>query len=421
MVKQIEPGLRKGQIDIPASKSDAQRALLAAALTNGTSVLTGFGSSDDELAMLEAIQRLGANVRFAGEVLQIDGIHRFPASVTISAGESGLGIRLLTAVCAAHAGTFTIEGEGSLQTRPMTFFEQTLPLFGATCQTTSGNPPIQVTGPMHGTTAAIDGSLSSQFVSGLLMALPLVQGESELIVENPTSVPYVQMTLQTLAAFGITIRTNGFMRFSIPGNQRYRGVPYQIDADWSSASYWLVAAALGHNIIVGGLRPNSWQADKALYDFLGEAGCVCTTIANGYIAVNGSNLRPFRADATDCPDLFPALVTLAAFCKGTSILHGARRLEHKESNRALTLQSEFGKLGVEIELDDDRMLVHGTGIVNGGRVSSHNDHRIAMCLAIAGLSARSPIILEGAEAVDKSYPAFWQHLAALEMTFPFSI
>jgi 3-phosphoshikimate 1-carboxyvinyltransferase len=413
MEKRIEPRHRKGTVAIPASKSDAQRAYLAAALAKGKSTITGWGNSSDETAMLIAIRQLGARVTVSGtNELLITGIEQFPVEATISAGESGLGIRLLAAVCAAHEGVFHIEGEGTLESRPMDFLESSLPLFGGACKTTDGKVPLAITGPMHGAIATIDGSLSSQFVSGLLMALPLVNGDSEIRVTGLKSKPYVNMTLQTLQAFGIDVEEENLSEFRIEGDQFYHATHYKIDADWSSASYWLVAAAIGHAVSLNGLRLDSSQADKALMSFLQAANCQ-VVFDQDTIGVEGSNRKAFTVDATDCPDLFPALVTLAAYCEGTSVIRGASRLEYKESHRGLALQSEFGKLGVVIELDKDNMLIHGTGTVKGGRVSSHNDHRIAMCLGIAGLSSEAAIIVENAQSVNKSYPSFWETLETL--------
>lgn len=416
MKKQIDPGIRKGRIAIPASKSDGQRAYLAAALAKGTSVITGWGKSKDEQAMRKAINDLGAKVHVtSGGELEITGWEHFPEKRRISAGESGLGIRLLSFVCAAHNGIITIDGQGSLVNRPMTIIEEQLPHFGATCRSNNGFVPLEIQGPMNGAAVTIDGSLSSQFISGLLMALPLAEGDSTLQVTDLKSGPYVAMTLQTLKAFGIRIDYRNLEHFSVPGNQMYQPARYHVDADWSSAGYWLVAGALGHDLEITGLRNDSLQADKALLSFLKTANCEVSE-SNGIIRVNGSNRRPYEVDATDCPDLFPALVTLAAYCNGKSVIHGAKRLIHKESHRGLTLQSEFGKLGVQIDLEDDRMIIHGTGNVNGGRVQSHHDHRIAMCLAIAGLNAQQAVVVEDAEAVSKSYPGFWDDLEQLTTT-----
>lgn len=416
MEKQIKPQLRSGVIAIPASKSDAQRAYLAAALANGKSVITGWGKSSDEKAMLAAITELGAVVTQTAEnELIITGIEQFPRKATISAGESGLGIRLLSMICAAHTGVFHILGEGSLKARPMLFLEEYLPLFGAQCKTTGGTVPLELKGPMHGADTTVDGSMSSQFISGLLMALPLIQGNSVLHAENLKSTPYVNMTLQTLESFGIDVRKEeNRSAYVIEGGQFYQATPYQIDADWSSASYWLVAAAIGHEVALSGLRLDSLQADKALMSFLQAANCH-VLFDQDTISVDGSERKAFTVDATDCPDLFPALATLAAYCTGVSIIKGASRLEHKESHRGLTLLSEFAKLGVKIELTADELLIHGTGKVGGGTVTSHNDHRIAMCLAIAGTLSSAPITILEAQSVSKSYPDFWDHLEQLEV------
>lgn len=401
---------------IPASKSDAQRAYLAAALAKGRSTITGWGNSADEQAMRYAVQQLGVRFSFSdNDELFVSGIEQFPAKASLSAGESGLGIRLLSAVCAANNGVYRIDGEGSLKTRPMTFLEEYLPLFGGSCTSNDGKVPLEITGPMHGAHAEVDGSISSQFISGLLMALPLVQGDSELHVTNLTSSPYVNMTLQTLEAFGIDVVADELSTFFISGSQHYHATHYHIDADWSSASYWLVAAAIGHTVSLSGLRLDSMQADKALMSFLQAANCQVTFDEHGNIGVDGTHRKAFTVDATDCPDLFPALVTLAAYCEGTSVIQGASRLEYKESDRGLTLQSEFAKLDVRIELDGNRMIIHGTGVVNGGTVSSHNDHRIAMCLGVAATKASGPITIQQAESVVKSYPHFWDDLEELEL------
>jgi 3-phosphoshikimate 1-carboxyvinyltransferase len=413
MEKKIEPGQRKGTVHVPPSKSDAQRAYLAAALAGGESVLFGWGLSDDEQAMLEAVRELGADVAYceSGELV-IRGIEAFPDEAFVSAGESGLGVRLLTSVCATFPGKTHLSGTGSLNQRPMGLFEHVLPAFGVSCSTNKGALPLTVEGPMTGASITIDGSLSSQFVSGLLMALPLASGESTLRVDNLKSRPYVEMTLQTLHSFGIHIQSDANDTFRISGGQHYRSAEYTIDADWSSASYWLVAAAIGHAITVSGLRSTSLQADKALLHILEEAGCRIAVSDDG-ITIDGTYREAFEADLTDCPDLFPALVTFAVYCKGTSVIRGAERLLHKESNRGLALQQEFGKLGVQIDLSESEMTVHGKGSVSGGTVSAHNDHRIAMCLGIAALCADGPVVIEGAEAVAKSYPAFWNVLEEL--------
>lgn len=409
----IEKKERKGRINIPTSKSDGQRSLLAAALVKGKSTLTNLGHSNDELSMLETIQQLGAIVNKKNEkTYLIEGIYTFPKSATINIGESGLGIRLITSVCAAHNGQFKIEGKGSLTERPMHFFTETLPQFGAKINSNNNHIPLFVEGPMIGNKVVIDGSLSSQYLSGLLMSLPLLKEDSELIVTDLKSIPYVQMTLNTLKQFGIEIENDSFKQFKIKGNQSYKPTNYNIESDWSSASYWLIASAIGMDIEITGLQMSSLQADKELLNAFLAANCSIIKTQNG-LKVEGTKRTAFQFDATHCPDLFPALAVFAAYCTGTSSIKGVDRLKHKESDRGVVLQQEFKKLGVEIELNGDEMLVHGTGKVNGGTIHSNNDHRIAMCFAIAGCFSEGEISVEQAEAVGKSYPDFWRDLEGL--------
>lgn len=413
MKQVIEPDVLSGNIQIPASKSDSQRAMLCAALAEGTSVLTGVGNSDDEQAMLDAVRVLGAKItRVSDSEIHISGISQLSEHLEISAGESGLGLRLLTCVCAGFDQKVTLNGRGSLPARPMHFFDAILPCFGCRVSSNNGFLPIEVHGPMEGKALEVDGSLSSQFISGLLMALPRSNNSSELTVLDMKSGPYIQMTLNTLKQFGIQIE-NEANSFKIPGNQTYKAATYSVEADWSSASYWLVAAAIGHPVSVSGLSMRSSQADKALLDALMRAGCKMTF--GEKIQVDGSGLQPFEFDATDCPDLFPALVVLAAKCNGVSVLKGVHRLAHKESDRGTALQREFGKMGVKIALQGDEMIIHGTGELIGAEVDSHHDHRIAMCLAIAGSIAKGGTIISDAEAVSKSYPGFWLDFKQLQV------
>ncbi len=415
MKQTITPGKYHGEIHIPSSKSDGQRLLLAAALSKGESILNNAGNSKDETAMLEAIQQLGATVEHIGNrQLKITGIQHFPAEATLNMHESGLGTRLITAVCAAHAGKFTVTGLGSALNRPMDFFEKTLPLFGAEVHSQNGFLPLEITGPIQGSEVTLDGSQSSQYLSGLLMALPLLKTESRLQVENLKSIPYVQMTLNTLANFGIYIQHHEFEQFVIAGNQKYLSTEQTIEGDWSSASYWLVASALGQEISISGLELQSLQADKAILEAFDKANCIVDFHADS-ISIDGTNRQPFQFDATHCPDLFPALVIFAALCDGRSDIRGVSRLLHKESNRGEVLKTEFEKLGVNIVLDDDTMHIYGKTTIEGGKVDANNDHRIAMCLAIAGMFADSPVEIDGAEAVGKSYLDFWQDLDALEI------
>ena len=413
MKKNIQPGKRFGTIAIPASKSDGQRALLAAALSKGESKLINLGESKDELAMLSAIKNLGAKVKQIDEsTFVVKGIQNFPNEAELNMGESGLGIRLITSVCAAHQGVFMIYGKGSLEKRPLTFFEDTLPLFNAGISSNAGLIPLEITGPMRGSSVELDGSQSSQYISGMMMALPLLKEDSRIHVTNLNSLPYLQMTLDTLNKFGIEVSHQNYEDFIVRGNQNYIPTTYSIESDWSSASYWLVASALGYNIQLTGLSMTSLQADKNILEAFDAANCLVEFRENK-IRINGKNRKPFKFDATHCPDLFPALATFASLCYGKSEIKGVSRLTHKESNRGIVLQEEFANIGVVIILDGDIMHIHGKNSIEGGKVNSHNDHRIAMCFAIAGLFSDDEIEINGAEAVAKSYPTFWVDLEGL--------
>ncbi len=411
--KTVIPGTYQGIISIPSSKSDGQRAILAAALSNGISTIYNLGLSDDESAMLAAVKQLGATIeQETDQSWTFKGIADFPAMAELFMHESGLGTRLITGICAAHEGRFKITGSGSILKRSMDFFDIYLPYFGAEIKTNNGHLPFEISHPMQGAQVIIDGSQSSQYVSSMLMALPLLPTESRLEVENLKSIPYLKMTLNTLAKFGISILQQDLKYFIIAGNQKYLSTTYTVEGDWSSASYWLVASALGQKCSVVGLDLSSLQADKKILKAFEAASC-SVVYSEDTISIQGENRTSFEFDATHCPDLFPALATLASMCAGESRILGVNRLVNKESNRGEALKTEFAKLGVPIHLEGDLMRIEGQKEISGGIVSSHNDHRIAMCLAIAGLFSISPITILEPDCVSKSYADFWMDLEAL--------
>lgn len=412
MQQVVSPCDLKGKITVPASKSDAQRALLAAALAKGKSTISAIGESDDVQMMLRAIGQLGATTEGNNQKLIVEGVKQITSEKTLMIGESGLGARLLIALAAVFNQPITILGTGSLLQRSMAFYESVLPVLGATIQTNNGLLPVKVRGPIKGGTITVNGAESSQTISGLLYALSLCEEASLLTVTNFTSQPYVQMTVKTLAAFGINIQQMDKHTFRIPGGQVFQATNYVVESDWSAASYWLVAAAIGHPITIAGLDSNSLQADRALLDVFTRAN-IAYNWAENDITIDGTKRTAFEFDATDCPDLFPALVVLGLFCKGTSIIKGTNRLRNKESDRATVLVSEFSKLGAHIYLEDNSMVVVGTTQLTGGKVRAHNDHRIAMSLAIAATRAAEPVEIDEAESVSKSYPQFWEHLKQL--------
>jgi 3-phosphoshikimate 1-carboxyvinyltransferase len=407
MEKIIRPGFVEGQITAPASKSMTQRAIAAAALAEGTSTITNPSYCHDSLAGISIARNLGAEITQYNDKLIIKGSKKLNGSI-LDCGESGLAIRLYSPVAALKEEKITLTGRGSLAKRPMGMIEDALKQLGVSCDTAGGFLPLTIKGPVKAGKCTIDGSVSSQLLTGMLMALPLAGGDSEITVLNLKSKPYIDMTLQLLNDFGITIISQGYRKFHIPGNQKYSTRSYEVEGDWSGGAFLLVAGALNGNIKVKGLRTDSKQSDTAIMKALKSAGADLHLGAD-FIGIKNSPLKAFEFDATECPDLFPPLAALAANCKGTTSIKGVSRLVFKESNRAEALKEEFGKMNIRIELQEDIMHVSG-GKPSGARVRSHNDHRIAMALAVMALIADGNVTVEGSECVGKSYPEFFNDL-----------
>lgn len=418
MTVTIEPSHILGTIRAAASKSSMQRGCAAALLRTGETILENPGKSNDDVAALDTIQKLGAVVNpLPSGALQIQSSGVQPLSDEINCGESGLGIRMFTPIAALSNRRLTITGTGSLLTRPMHFFDEILPELGVAIQSNKGLLPLQLQGPLSPKNITVDGSLSSQFLTGLLMAYAaVVKEEVTITVLDLKSKPYIDLTVSVLNHFGWNLNHTNHQtyRFQPAQNKRQGGlIHYQVEGDWSGAAFLLVAGAISGNIVVTGLDVQSTQADKAILQALTDSGCRLS-IATDQLEVGRLPLKAFHFNATDCPDLFPPLVALAAYCEGTTVIEGADRLTHKESNRALTLQQEFATLGIVIELQGNLMLVKGgTGVKGNATVHSHHDHRIAMACAVAALGASGPVEIQEADAVNKSYPDFYDHLSAL--------
>ncbi len=420
MIVTIQPGKISGNINAPASKSSMQRACAAALLHDGETIISNPGSSNDDKAAIDVIQKLGAVVKEQSQdklIIESKGVR--PVSNEMNCGESGLGIRMFTPIAALSNQPITINGTGSLVTRPMDFFDEIFPKLEISIQSNKGKLPLQIKGPLQPKEVTIDGSLSSQFLTGLLMAFGKAAAKPVTItVTNLKSKPYIDLTLQVMKHFGCHVTNNNFESFTIsPINQTNNHISYTVEGDWSGGAFLLVAGAIAGNITVSGLDVFSTQADKAILKALTDSGCNISIeekqIIIGPPATGLSGLKAFHFDATDCPDLFPPLVALASCCNGTTTIQGVNRLAHKESNRGLTLQEEFGKMGIEIKLQDDLMLVEGGKGVKSATVHSHHDHRIAMACAVAALNADGETIIEEAEAINKSYPDFYKHIKTL--------
>ncbi len=432
----ISPSQLKGNIQAPASKSSMQRALAAALLTKGKSNINNPGNSNDDKAAIGILKALSARVEMVDGIINVDslGFPKIPPSggggATINCGESGLGIRMFTPIIALSEKEVIINGEGSLLDRPMDFFDEILPQLNVKIKSNSGKLPLIIQGPLQPANIEVDGSISSQFLTGLLMAYgaPLNPPQGGTLdfdssgvtikVRNLKSKPYIDLTLDVMRKFGLRVPENKnyeeFIFHSKPPINQLTNKPinYTVEGDWSGGAFLLVAGAIAGPITVRGLDLASTQADKAIIDTLMAANAVIAMDAKG-IQIHPGEMDAFYFNATDCPDLFPPLVALAAYCKGKTTIKGVSRLIHKESNRALTLQDEFDKMGVTIDLEGDDLIIHGGGVVKGADVHSHHDHRIAMACAVAALKADSEMVIEEAQAVKKSYPDFWSDLEKL--------
>jgi 3-phosphoshikimate 1-carboxyvinyltransferase len=421
MIVTIQPSEIKGTIQAPASKSSMQRGCAASLLFNGTTVIRNPGHSNDDKAALGVIQGLGAVVETLEDgSLKITGGGVNPDCGAVSCGESGLGIRMFTPIISLSNKRITINGEGSLVTRPMDFFDEVLPQLGVAIMSREGKLPLQVKGPLQPKNITIDGSLSSQFLTGLLMAYAAAGAKDVIItVNNLKSKPYIDLTLQVMKQFGWEVENRNYEQFHFTGttNNKQQTTNYTVEGDWSGAAFLLVTGAIAGDITVKGLDVQSTQADRAVLQALQACGARMSIqqeqIEIGPAASGASGLKAFQFDATECPDLFPPLVALAAYCNGTTVIQGVSRLAHKESDRALTLQEEFGKMGVPIELQDDLMVIKGGNGLKGTAVHSHHDHRIAMACAVAALKATGETVISEAQAVNKSYPDFYEHIQAL--------
>lgn len=413
MEKTIHPSQVSGEVRPPCSKSYAQRALAAALLSDGETTLSNIELCDDTRYAMNVITGLGASVRQTGPTEYVIRGGLAPITDTINTGESGLATRLFTPIAALCDRRMTITGTGTMLRRPIGMMIDPLRNLGVQVRS-NGYLPITVQGPLRGGETDVEAYVSSQFLTGLLMSLPLAEGNTILHVEQPNSLPYLAVTVDLASKFRIRMEHNGFREFFIPGGQHYHPAKLHIEGDWSSAAFMLVAGAIAGEVTAKRMNTLSLQADLAIIQALTKAGAVIITTPDE-ITVRKRELTGFDFDATQRPDLFPILAVLGANCEGTTHIRGVNRLVYKESNRAEAIVSEYTKLGMDVALEDDVMTVRG-GSLSGGTIDSCNDHRIAMAAAIAALAASGPVTITNAQAVTKSYPRFWDDLDSIIRT-----
>ena len=456
-------------LEMPVSKSFAQRAIIAAALADGVSHLKGYTPCGDNEAALKVARSLGAEIEINEKELSIKGISASAGSLSqlfgedgapsqaedgtpvLHVGESGLLTRMMIPLMAQlSAGPVMLTGEKTLLDRPLTGASEIMEAMGA--ELSSAKVPLKVTGPLRPGRAEISGKHGSQLISGLLMALPFADKNTTLVVNEPKSIPYMFITLEVLKKFGIKtgnemlggrdfLESDGDwslctgMVFKVKGGQMFKAADIDLEADWSAAANFLVAGALFGKLEIAGLDTTSLQADLSIMDILMDAGASLSQLdgSKGNITVQRAPLKAFCVDASNCPDLFPIIAVLAAFCQGTSRIEGTGRLANKESDRAKAILEMLTQMGVKAEIADDTLVVEGhslaqrllsadydsqsnvcagqtagncPGLLKGGNYTSHHDHRMVMALKVAALGADCPIIIDDETCVAKSFPDF---------------
>ncbi|MDR0405676.1 MAG: 3-phosphoshikimate 1-carboxyvinyltransferase [Clostridiales bacterium] len=412
----ITPSKLNGSVTVPPSKSLSHRAVICAALAGGVSEISNIGASDDIDVTIEAMSMLGAVIKRDGDRLIIDGggTLKTDGPLTLDCGESGSTLRFLIPVSLHCGDPVTFVGRGRLPNRPLdTFF----PIFnraGVPYECGGGGTlPLTVgRGDVSGM-IEIEGSISSQFISGLLMALPLYPSKSEIRVTTPLeSRGYVDMTIDVMRKFGIEVYNNNYHTFKVPGGQKYKPADYTVEGDFSQAAFFLAAGALGSFVVCKGLNPDSLQGDKAIVDIIKNMGGSIVAEQDG-IAALPSQLRGCVIDAAQTPDLVPVAAVLGALAEGETVINNAARLRLKESDRLSAVAEQLNALGATVLEKNDGLIIEGIGKLGGGTTNGCNDHRIAMAVAVASTRCDEEIVLNGSDCVRKSYPRFWRDFETL--------
>ncbi len=402
----VYPGRLSGNVDIPSSKSFSHRCLIAAALSDGVSVVSNVTGSVDIAATVSALTAMGAEISVNGSEYTVRGIASPKETAVIDCCESGSTLRFLIPVASALGISAEFRGRGKLPERPITPYIREMSKKGISFDYRN-TMPFSVSGRLCHGEYLLEGDISSQFITGLLFALPLCSGDSVIkLTSRLESKPYADMTVSVLRDFGISVREaviDGQLCYLIRGNQHYQAKNCAVEGDFSQAAFFFTANALGSSVDVKNLNKNSVQGDKKILEILDEIG----------YNNNSGVLNGFTADASDIPDLVPILTVLASFTSGKSEIVGAKRLKIKESDRLTAIADVLNAIGGNVKAFDDRLEILPVQTLKGGTVNGCNDHRIVMSAAIAALRAEGPVTILGAEAVNKSYPTFFDDFARL--------
>ncbi len=401
-----------GEVSPPPSKSHTHRALFLASMADGRSVVDSCLLSADTLATIDACRSMGASVSMDGDTATIDGGDLSAPTVPVDAKNSGTTMRLFSGICSMFDRPVTITGDDSLKKRPMGPLLDALTSCGVRCSSNDGLPPVTIQGPNRGGDVSIKGDVSSQFISSLLLTAPMLDNGTVLTVEGRmVSEPYLDVTTRMMGMFGASSERNGNV-FIIPGGQGYRPCDYSVPADFSSAAFPMVAAALGGRCAVKGLDVDDPQGDKRIIDILRQAGA-SVAVDGRTIAVERKELHGIDVDLGSAPDLFPVVAMLLSTAEGDSRLYGAPQLRFKESDRIETTVRMIEALGGDARGTDDGCVIHGVKRLSGGRVEHHGDHRIMMSAAVASIVCDKPVVMDDPECAAVSYPGFPASMASI--------
>lgn len=403
----ITPQKLSGTIVAPPSKSYTHRAIICALLSRGVCEIYPVELSNDVMATINAVRTLGAFVSLISERLIIDARSVFLKDhITINCGESGSTLRFLIPIVSALGLTAKFEGTGTLISRPMNVFAEILPKFGVECKYV-GVLPFSVNGRLQPGKFLISQDISSQFVTGLLFALPLLAGDSEIILTTECgSGGYIDMTVKTMEDFGIMVNKTE-QGFKVPGNQKYCARNYAVEGDWSQTAFFLAAGAIGEPVTVRGVNLNSLQGDRIIANLLERMGAK-VSYGEEEVTILPKKLVGGNIFAERIPDLVPILAVLGACAEGSTQIFGASRLKFKESNRLKSLYDGLKNLGVDVTETDDGLLIQGQKGFTSAKINGYSDHRIVMAFSIAAILAKENVCISDAESISKSYPSFFE-------------
>ncbi len=406
-----------GEVSVPGSKSYTHRILIAAALSDGVCEIANSLHSEDTDLTKAGLRQMGINIQEKGDTVTVFGINGRlkPSDSPICLGNSGTSMRLLTAVAALGNGTYTLAGTARMAERPIQDLLDALNLLGidAKSQENSGCPPVMIAGgKIRGGHTRLNCGISSQFLSGLLLIAPYTEKGLDIeITEGPVSKPYIDMTVDIMMKMGIAVSREGYNRFVVPGGRVYRHGRYVVEPDCSQAGYfWAAAAIAGASVKVGGITRDTRQGDVRFVEILEQMGCRVARESDG-ITVTGGRLIGIEADMSDMPDIVPTLALVAAFAKGTTVIGNVAHLKAKESDRLGATAAELNKMGIRAAVRDSGLVIPG-GTPHGAVIDTHDDHRMAMSFALAGLKVPG-IFIENETCVKKSFPNFWEVLGGL--------